>query len=206
MINSKEHWNSIYATKRPNEVSWTQEVPSASMKFIKSFNLPKSAAIIDIGGGESNLAKYLLEEGFTNITVLDISEQALSKAKHRLGADAAKVHWIISDINEFSPNLRYDLWHDRAMFHFLTTEEQITRYCLTAKNAVKPNGYLTIGTFSTDGPEKCSGLTVQRYNEESLTSVLRNGFKKLTCVTEDHITPFNTKQNFLFCGFQRSQQ
>ncbi|HLV46849.1 MAG TPA: class I SAM-dependent methyltransferase [Flavobacterium sp.] len=198
-----EHWNNIYTTKQPNEVSWTQEIPQTSLDFIHSFGLPKTANIIDVGGGESKLVDYLLDEGYENITVLDISKNALDKAKKRLGDKAEKVNWVVSDITEFKPTTNYDIWHDRATFHFLTTGEQVSKYLDIARNHVK--GYMTIGTFSTNGPKKCSGLDIKQYNEQTLTTELENGFEKLKCVTEDHTTPFNTIQNFLFCSFKRQK-
>jgi cyclopropane fatty-acyl-phospholipid synthase-like methyltransferase len=199
----KNHWEKIYATKQPGEVSWTQEVPKTSLDFIHAAKLDKSANIIDIGGGDSKLADYLLKEGFENISVLDISQEALTRAKNRLGSMATKVNWIVSDITEFKPTITYDYWHDRAAFHFLTTERQIEKYLSTARTAVKHDGFVTIGTFSSNGPKKCSGLDIEQYSEDSLTEKLENGFKKIKCVTEDHITPFDTTQNFLFCSFKR---
>jgi ubiquinone/menaquinone biosynthesis C-methylase UbiE len=203
MQQSKQHWDNIYSTKRPDEVSWTQDVPKTSLEFIHSFNLPKSAAIIDVGGGDSKLVDYLLDEGFEKITVLDISEHALARAKQRLGARAKLVQWIVSDITEFHPTTSYDLWHDRATFHFLTAESHIVQYLATAQQAVKEGGYLIVGTFSTQGPPKCSGLIITQYSEETLTTELYDGFERIRCITEDHTTPFNTIQNFLFCCFRR---
>ena len=200
-LERKKHWETVYETKNPDQVSWTQETPKTSLGFIHSFGLDKAAKIIDIGGGDSNLVDYLLDEGFENVTVLDISEKALEKAKKRLGEKATKVTWIVSDITEFEPNMTFDVWHDRATFHFLTTTEQVKKYMKIARNSV--SGFLTIGTFSQNGPEKCSGLEIKQYNEEELTSELNNGFDKVKCVTEDHLTPFETTQNFLFCGFKR---
>ena len=133
--------------------------------------------------------------------MLDISESALERVKNRLGEESSKVKWIVSDVTAFKPKETYDVWHDRATFHFLTTTSQISKYLETARNAVK--GYLTIGTFSDKGPKKRSGLNIRRYSEEQLQSQLSNGFKKIKCITEDHITPFNTSQNFLFCSFRR---
>jgi len=202
---SKNHWDNIYSTKQPNEVSWTQELPKTSLDFLHNANLDKQANIIDIGGGDSKLVDYLLEEGFENITVLDISEQALTRAKKRLGGKAANVTWIVSDITAFQPTTSYDFWHDRAAFHFLTTEPQIVKYLSTTRQAVKENGFVTIGTFSTDGPKKCSGLDIKQYTEDTLTAELKNGFKKVKCIIEDHTTPFDTKQNFLFCNFKRTE-
>lgn len=198
---SKNHWEHVYETKSPSEVSWTQEIPRTSLDFIKSFGITKKANIIDIGGGDSKLVDFLIEEGFENITVLDISAKAIEKAQARLGVNAAKVNWIVSDITEFEPNEVYDVWHDRAVFHFLTIKEQISKYKETARKSV--NGYLTIGTFSENGPTKCSGLDIKQYNETTLTKEFLEGFDKIHCIIEDHLTPFNTKQNFLFCSFQR---
>lgn len=198
----KSYWDTIYKTKNPDQVSWTQDIPKTSLAFIHSFDLPKTAKIIDIGGGDSRLVDYLLDEGFGNITVLDISAEALNKAKQRLSSKARKVNWIVSDITEFKPDTTFDVWHDRATFHFLTTSDQVAKYMDTARNSV--SGFLTIGTFSDNGPEKCSGLNIKQYSEEKLTAELQNGFSKIRCITEDHITPFNTAQNFLFCSFKRN--
>jgi SAM-dependent methyltransferase len=198
----QKHWDIVYQTKNPDEVSWTQAVPQTSLDFIHSFGVSKKAKLIDIGGGDSKLVDYLLEEGFKDITVLDISAKALDRAKERLGSKAQQVHWIVGDITSFEPDTTYDIWHDRATFHFLTTEEQVAKYMDIARKAV--SGYLTIGTFSNNGPEKCSGLPIKQYDENTLTHELENGFNKLRCITEDHITPFDTKQNFLFCSFKRS--
>jgi len=203
MENQKRHWDNIYSTKGPNEVSWTQDVPEISLDFVRAAQMNKSAKIIDIGSGDSKLVDFLLEMGFENITVLDISKQALTRARQRLGSKADKVYWITSDILDFQPTTLYDFWHDRAAFHFLTTPEQVIKYLSIARQAVKENGNVAIGTFSTEGPQKCSGLDVKQYNEETLTGELKNGFEKIKCIKEKHITPFNTTQNFLFCNFKR---
>lgn len=196
----KQHWETVFDTKQPNEVSWTQDIPQTSLDFIHSFNLPKSASIIDIGGGDSKLVDFLLDEGFENVTVLDISEKALERAKQRLGDKANRVKWIVSDVTEFNPDTHYDVWHDRAAFHFLTTPDQVEKYLSAARKGVK--GYLAIGTFSENGPKKCSGLDIKQYSEETLQAQLLKGFTKIRCITEDHVTPFNTVQNFLFCSFK----
>lgn len=201
MPDKKAHWETVYSTKQPNEVSWTQEVPQTSLSFIHSFDLPKSARIIDVGGGDSKLVDYLVAEGYANVTVLDISEKALERAKMRLGLLAEKVTWINSDITEFEPKERYDIWHDRATFHFLTTPEQISKYLSIAGSSV--TSYMTIGTFSNNGPKKCSGLDITQYSEEQLQQKLAEYFSKIKCITEDHTTPFNTIQNFLFCSFKK---
>jgi 2-polyprenyl-3-methyl-5-hydroxy-6-metoxy-1,4-benzoquinol methylase len=200
----KDHWEKVYSTKQPHEVSWTQEDPKTSLDFIHSFNLSKQANIIDIGGGDSNLVDKLIDEGFENITVLDISEHALQRAKSRLGEKAKKINWVVSDITEFKTEKTFDVWHDRATFHFLTTVDQINKYLERAKTTIKKNGFLTIGTFSEKGPTKCSGLEIKQYSEETLQDQLKEGFKKIKCLTENHRTPFNTLQNFLFCSFKRN--
>ena len=147
----------------------------------------------------------MLNEGFENITVLDISAKALEKAKQRLGNKAKKVNWIVSNITALQPNTLFDVWHDRATFHFLTSESDIDKYLFIAKHAIKKNGNLIIGTFSENGPEKCSGLQIKQYSESSMSSTFKNDFDKIKCVTENHVTPFNTIQNFLFCSFKRKQ-
>jgi ubiquinone/menaquinone biosynthesis C-methylase UbiE len=195
------HWENVYKAKQPFEMSWTQAKPQTSLEFIHSFNLDKKASIIDIGGGDSRLVDNLLDEGYENITVLDISSAALESAKLRLGKKAEQVKWILSDVVDFEPNTKYDLWHDRATFHFLTTDEDIKKYLTIVERAV--SGYLMIATFSDTGPSKCSGLDIKRYNEEQLTQKFSNTFYKIRCLTEDHLTPFNTSQNFIFCGFKR---
>lgn len=202
MEENKKHWETVYETKTPEQVSWTQEVPKTSIEFIQSFGLNKNAKIIDVGGGDSNLVDFLLEQGYENITVLDISKAALERAKKRLGKNAEKVKWIESDILDFMPAESFDIWHDRAAFHFLTKTEQIETYISTARNSV--SGYLTIGTFSENGPKKCSGLDITQYSESELSETLANGFEKLKCINEDHKTPFDTIQNFTFCSFKRS--
>lgn len=199
--NAKKHWETVYETKNPDQVSWTQAVPKTSLDFIHSFGLPKTARIIDIGGGDSKLADYLLDEGYENITVLDISATALEKAKIRLGEKSKKINWVVSDITEFKPENKFDVWHDRATFHFLTSAEQVAKYMDIARRSV--TGFMMIGTFSTTGPSKCSGLEIKQYSEETLTEELKNGFDKIKCITEDHLTPFDSKQNFLFCSFKK---
>lgn len=203
MISSdnKNHWENVYETKNPDQVSWTQKKPQTSLDFIKSSGLRKDASIIDIGGGDSNLVDFLLEEGYENITVLDISAKALEKAQQRLGDSAGKVKWIVTDITAFEPTETYDIWHDRAAFHFLTTQEQISKYIDIAEENV--NNFLILGTFSKNGPTKCSGLDIQQYDEESLSEKFEKSLKKSQCITEDHITPFETVQNFVFCSFKK---
>lgn len=202
----RQHWQTVYGTRQPHEVSWTQPVPATSLEFIHSFKLPRQAPIIDVGGGDSRLVDHLLAEGYENLTVLDISGEALARARQRLGpAAAGRVQWLETDVLDFQPPQTYALWHDRATFHFLTTAPDIARYLALARAAVVPNGYLSMGTFSPAGPTSCSGLPIRQYSEQQLAGQLRQGFQKLRCRTEDHHTPFQTTQNFLFCAFRRQQ-
>lgn len=152
-MSHKSHWENVYESKTPDQVSWTQIVPSTSLRLIEEVAIKKNAPIIDVGGGDSNLVDYLLKEGYTNVSVLDISEKALERAKARLGEKASQVTWIVSDINTFVPTQQYAIWHDRAVFHFVTGEEDIQNYMRRIANHV--SGYFIVGTFSENGPLKC---------------------------------------------------
>lgn len=202
-IERKKHWENIYETKASDQVSWFQVYPKTSMEFVSIFDLPKTAEIIDIGGGDSNFADNLIQAGFKNVTVLDISSNAIEKAKARLGANASLVKWIVSDVTEFEPEHQYDFWHDRAAFHFLTSEDQANKYVEIASGGVKQNGHLILGTFSEAGPKKCSGLEIKQYSEVSMSQKFESEFERIKCIHEDHQTPFNTVQNFLFCSFRK---
>lgn len=201
-FNRKSHWENIYATKKFTEVSWYQEIPESSLKFLKEFNIEKNAAIIDVGGGDSYFVDHLLKRGYTDITVLDISEKAIERAKLRLGDSAKNVNWIVADASIFIPDRHYDFWHDRAAFHFLTEEKEINKYISTIQNHLKPEGLVVVATFSEDGPKKCSGIDIKQYSEKSLSDLLEKSFKKVRCFTENHKTPFETIQNFIFCSFK----
>ena len=200
---NKQHWENVFATKAATAVSWFQPYPKTSMEFLNLFTLPLTANIIDVGGGDSNLVDALLEKGFKNIWVLDISAKALEKAKQRLGEKAKQVHWIVTDVTDFVPPVQFDFWHDRAAFHFLTNEEAINKYVSIAEKGIKENGYIVLGTFADNGPTKCSGLAIQQYNEASMSARFEVAFNRIKCITETHTTPFNTIQNFLFCSFQK---
>jgi SAM-dependent methyltransferase len=199
----KKHWENIYQTKQQNEVSWFQPTPETSLHFFKQFNVPLTAKIIDIGGGDSFLVDSLLDLGYQDITVLDISEIALKKAKLRLGNRASLVKWIVDDAATFKPLVKYDFWHDRAAFHFLTQAVEIENYLNIVQQFVKPTGILVIGTFSEQGPEKCCGIKIKQYSENSMVDLLKNYFEKIQCITVDHQTPFNTVQSFVFCSFRK---
>lgn len=199
----KTHWENIYSTKELKDVSWYQPTPTTSLEFLAQFNVSKTAKVIDIGGGDSFLVDHLLDMDYQDITVLDISEAALEKAKQRLGKNAARVKWIVADASTFIPTEQYDFWHDRAAFHFLTQEAEITHYIDTIRQNLRPSGILVIGTFSEQGPAKCSGIEIKQYSEITMTERLQKFFEKIKCITVDHQTPFNTLQNFIFCSFKK---
>ncbi len=199
----KAHWEKIYTTKELNEVSWYQPKPLTSLHYILSFHLPLDASIIDVGGGDSFLVDELLELGYTNISVLDISEAAIERAKNRLGEKSVLVKWIIADASNFTPSEQYDCWHDRAAFHFLTSTEEVNHYTNTVSLAIKENGYFIIGTFSEEGPTTCSGIAIEQYSAEKLEKTFSSHFNKISCEMVNHTTPFNTVQSFCFCKFQK---
>jgi len=197
----EKHWNNLYLENNSAELSWTQNKPVNSLQLIEHINLAKNACIIDVGGGDSLLVDYLLDMGYQNITVLDISAIAIEKAKKRLKEKAKLVNWVVSDILNYKPDRKFDLWHDRATFHFLTHPQKIELYKLIVKVSV--TGYLIIGTFSDYGPKKCSGLAVKGYSEYELMAIIQTEFIRLKCIKEDHVTPLKMKQNFIFCLFKR---
>ncbi len=195
------HWNKIYELKNTDQVSWYQATPASSLNYVKRFNLSMSAKFIDIGGGDSLFVDHLITLGYQDITVLDVSETAIDRARERLGEQ--KVKWIVADVVEFKPLEKYDLWHDRAAFHFLTDAKEIEKYLDIVSANVNPGGYLVIGTFSDKGPEKCSGLNIRQYSEHTMTELLKVHFEKLECTLIDHKTPSGSVQNFLYCSFRR---
>lgn len=203
VMERKEHWENVYLTKSPDQVSWTQETPQTSLDFIHSFGEDKSVSIIDVGGGDSHLVDCLLDEGYTNITVLDISSKALERAKERLGDRANQVTWIAEDITKFTPESSFDIWHDRAVFHFLTEANDIEKYIQLTEQFVNRN--MVIGTFSDNGPLKCSGLSISQYCDIELTDLFSHQFDAIHCLNVDHTTPFDTVQNFTFCSFSKKQ-
>ena len=203
MKNNKDHWEKIFITKQENEVSWFQEYPKTSVEFFDLFKLPLDANLIDIGGGDSHLVDVFIEKWYKNIYVLDISVNAIEKTQKRLGANADKVHWIVSDILDFKPSVKFDFWHDRAAFHFLTSEEHINKYVAIAEESINKGGYLILGTFSESGPDKCSGLEIRQYNAARMSARFEKSFERIKCIEVQHATPFNTIQNFLFCSFKR---
>lgn len=203
-MSNKAHWENVYATKRETEVSWFQDNPAPSLELIAMTGIPADAAIIDVGGGASRLVDALVERRSARITVLDISAAALDVAKKRLGERAAKVNWEVADVTNWEPSQRYDLWHDRAAFHFLTDDADQTAYVGRLKQALKPGGYVIIATFALDGPERCSGLPIVRHNAASLSARLGSEFKLIDMRRHDHTTPWGAVQRFQFSTFRRS--
>lgn len=205
IFDRKKHWENIYQTKDLKDVSWFQPTPETSLSFFKQFNVSTNAKVIDIGGGDSLLVDHLLDLGYQDISVLDISAAAIDRAKQRLGDKAKNVKWIIADAATFKPTEKYDFWHDRAAFHFLTDEQEISNYLETAQQNINTTGVLVIGTFSEEGPTKCSGIEIKQYSEATMTDRLKKFFEKIKCITVDHKTPFDTIQNFVFCSFRKLQ-
>lgn len=200
LVQSKEHWERVYVTKATNAVSWFQEHAETSLRLIRATAVPLDAAIIDIGGGASTLVDDLLERGYSNITVLDLSRAALDAARQRLGARAHLVDWVEADITKVSlPVHQYDVWHDRAVFHFLTEATDRDAYVRAVLRAVKPGGHVIVATFAEDGPTQCSGLPVMRYSPDELHAEFGARFTLLRHDKESHHTPFGTVQEFTYC-------
>jgi len=199
-VDVKTHWEKVYTTKAPDAVSWYRQHLETSLALIERAADAREASIIDVGGGESTLVDDLLLRGYTNLTVLDVSQTAIEVTKKRLGSAAEQVHWLVGDIVEIELEPRtYDLWHDRAVFHFLTTPEHRLAYVRQVTRAVKPGGHVIVSTFGPEGPTKCSGLDVLRYDTESLHSEFGGRFRLVESTKEVHQTPFETTQQFLYC-------
>ena len=211
-VSRKSHWENVYATRGEREVSWFQEDPAPSLELIALAGLSEGASVIDIGGGASRLVDALVERNIGQVTVLDLSAAALDAAKERLkqrlkdrfGSKAAGVEWVPADVTTWEPTWTYDLWHDRAAFHFLTDPADRSAYVERLKKAVKRGGYVIIGTFALDGPEKCSGLPIVRYDAASLSTILGSDFELIDALRHDHATPWGAVQRFQFSTFRRS--
>jgi SAM-dependent methyltransferase len=199
----KEHWEAVYATKDENEVSWFQDDPAPSLELIERAQPTPDSAIIDVGGGASRLVDALLGRGLHRVTVLDISAAALDLAALRLGRRASEAQWIVADVTEWEPSRRFDIWHDRAAFHFLVDAQDREAYIACLKRALRPGGHAIIATFATEGPEKCSGLPVNRYDPAGLAKELGEGFALLDSREHDHATPWNSNQRFQFSIFRK---
>ncbi|MDX8400278.1 MAG: class I SAM-dependent methyltransferase [Gallionellaceae bacterium] len=201
----KDHWEKVYTSKQTDAVSWFQPHADLSLDLIQSTAAEHDAAIIDVGGGASTLVDDLLANRYTDLTVLDLSAAALQAARERLGEQESKVQWLEADITQVElPKKRYDIWHDRAVFHFLTTKEQRDAYVHTVFHSVKPGGHVIVATFAEDGPEQCSGLPVMRYNADDLHDEFGEAFILQRHQKEAHQTPFGTVQQFVYCYCRRN--
>ena len=203
MFDRKTHWQSIYQDKSPLNVSWYQKEPKLSLELIGHAGIHNSEEIIDVGGGASVLVDFLCKEGYSNISVLDISESALDNAKKRLGDSAKNIEWFEADITEFSPQHQFSLWHDRAVFHFLTDKSDRKKYVSILTQALRPGGHLIIAAFAIGGPKKCSGLEITQYDSSKLKAELGEEFELVEEINEIHITPANKEQKFMYFRFVR---
>ncbi len=199
----KSHWENIYQTKSPSEVSWYQTYPALSLQLIQKTGIT-SEPLIDVGGGASILTDYLLEQGLRNLTVLDLSAAALQQIKDRLGDKAHQIHWIEADVTQFQPSQSYFCWHDRAVFHFLTNAEARRCYVDKVKSAISYNGYVIIATFAINGPKKCSGLEIVQYDDEKIRAEFGASFTLLEVQHETHLTPAGVEQNFSYFLLNKS--
>ena len=202
-LDKLKHWEKIYQTKDFTEVGWYQKTPTVSLSFFEESKITKDAKILDVGGGDSFLVDHLLDLGYLHVHVLDLSAKAIEKSKVRLGKDASKVTWINTDILLFEPKEKFDVWHDRAAFHFLLDPKEIEKYVRIANESVSEGGLMLIGTFSDQGPTHCSGLPVTQYSIEKLAEVFSPYFQKTKCFQTDHITPGGAKQHYTFCTFRK---
>lgn len=194
----KQHWENIYADKSPLQVSWYQKQPELSLQLIKNTGFGTDARIIDVGGGASTLADHLCAEAYTHITVLDISSNALKHTQQRLGPLSDKIEWIISDITEYQATKVFDIWHDRAVFHFLTDQQDRNKYVTGLKQSLRPGGHCIVAAFAIGGPARCSGLDIVQYDAEKLSAELGIEFQLLEQLSETHNTPSNAEQAFSY--------
>jgi 2-polyprenyl-3-methyl-5-hydroxy-6-metoxy-1,4-benzoquinol methylase len=197
------HWLKVYKEKGEKQVSWFQEIPALSLELIHDVGVKQNSAIVDIGGGASRLVDVLISEGHRDLTVLDLSDEAIAIARSRLAERAALVKWIVGDVTEWEPSRQYDLWHDRAAFHFLTAAADRAAYLDRLMRAIRPGGHAIIATFAIDGPERCSGLPVMRYDATMLSAALGRAFALIGTRRQDHTTPTGGVQRFLFSVFRR---
>ena len=201
----RNHWEGVYTAKSENQVSWFQETPAISLELIELAGAVRSSGIIDVGGGASRLADCLVARGYQDVTVLDLSAAALAAARARMGDRAGQVTWIAADVTDWQPARSYDVWHDRAAFHFLTERNDQAAYVARLRRALRPGGHAIIGTFAPDGPERCSGLAVSRYDANSLAATLGEGFELTDTRRHEHVTPWGATQKFQFSTFRRGQ-
>lgn len=199
----KKHWETVYQTKDTTKVGWFQPKPQISLNMISKTGISVESSILDVGGGDSLLVDRLLDMGFKDITILDISSSALEKAKERLGPSGSNIHWIVSDMLQFKPDRKFTLWHDRAVFHFLTDQNEREAYRGLVESSITPGGYLVIMTFSKSGPKSCSGLPVQQYDIQDLENFFHKEFELIEGKNYDHLTPSGSVQNYTICLFRK---
>src|SRR6266478_1511051 len=204
-LSRQHHWEKVYTTKGESEVSWFQETPALSLELIELVGAMQNSAIIDIGGGASRLVDNLVSRGFEDVTVLDLSAAALASARSRIGDIANRVTWITADVTIWEPSRTYDVWHDRAAFHFLTERNDQAAYVARLRRALRVGGHAIIGTFALDGPERCSGLMVSRYDAKTLAATLGEGFELIDTLRHEHTTPWGVTQRFQFSTFRHEQ-
>ena len=199
-MSDRKHWDTVYETKGSDNVSWFRPHLDRSLAFLEAAKIPRSASVIDVGGGASTLVDDLLDRGYSNVTVLDLSEVALQAARERLGDRAARVQWIRGDVTEVPlPQRAFDFWHDRAVFHFLRDPRARSRYVEAVRRSLKPGGHIVVATFGPHGPEKCSGLEVLRFTPEALHAEFGSDFARISSTTETHTTPWGAEQEFVYC-------
>jgi len=199
-MTEREHWEAVYGRKGPTEVSWYRPHLDLSLRFVDGAELSPTSSILDVGGGASTLVDDLLARGYRDVAVLDLSEGAIAQAKARLGASGNQVAWMIGDVTEMEfPEHRFDFWHDRAVFHFLTEESARQRYVAAVHRALKPNGHVLVATFGPSAPDHCSGLPVLRYTAEGIHGQFGTEFEKIGSESEIHRTPWGSEQEFVYC-------
>lgn len=203
-LQREAHWNRVYGTKQSTEVSWYQPTPDRSLRMIADTGIEREDALIDVGAGASTLTDRLLDSGYKDLTVLDVSASAFEHSRSRLGDAAGQVEWIVTDVTRFEPRRHYRLWHDRAVLHFLVDESERQRYRAALRAALPAGGHLVIATFGPEGPQRCSGLAVRRYDAEGLQSLLGSEFALHAAELEDHVTPSGATQQFLYTRWQRT--
>jgi SAM-dependent methyltransferase len=201
----RHHWEAVYGDKTSTDVSWFQPRPERSLQLVEQTAVGRDDAIIDVGGGASTLVDHLLDDGFTDITVLDVAGKALEQSQERLGVRASQVEWVVSDVTTFRPSRTWQLWHDRAALHFLVDEQDRARYVDVLKRALQPGGHAVLATFGPEGPLKCSGLEIRRYSIDLVEELLGPGFELQSQVIENHVTPMGSNQQFLYSCWTRRE-
>lgn len=202
-MNRKQHWETVYETKDDLEVGWFQENPEESLNLVNNYSPIKANPIIDVGGGNSFLTKLLYNQGYSNLTILDISAKALERSKNRFIESPESMNWVESNVLNFQTKTPFQIWHDRAVFHFLTEDKEINTYAEIAANNIIPGGFLILATFSLSGPKKCSGLPISQYSEKNFCSIFNNKFNLIECFEDIHTTPSGNPQNFIWAVFKR---